>query len=145
MSELSKIHPKDSGLLICDRIITEEGTKKKSLIGIFENIYSPSFPCIHGALSVYTKLSDAEGDYEFRLELYDLQHDRKIGGGRTPLIRIETRTHVHELVFNLVGLVFEHEGKYEFRLFANEKNVSSRLFSVCLIKLVEGREGNKNA
>lgn len=117
-------------MIICDNVITDETTKKKSLIGIFEHVYSPQFPCVHGSLSLYIKLSDAAGDYQFRLELYDLEANRKIGEGTTPLITIKDRQSIHEIVFNLLGLVFERPGKYEFRLYANDELIEPKTFNV---------------
>ena len=127
---MSKVRPEASGMMICDSVITEEGTKKKSLMGIFEHIYSPQFPCVHGSMSLYTKLSDAAGDYTLHLELYDLEQNRKIGEGTTSPISIKDRQSVHEIVFNLLGLVFEHPGKFEFRLFANGEHIESKTFNV---------------
>lgn len=136
---MTAVQPKASGLLVCDQVLTDEITKKKSLIGIFEHIYSVQFPCIHGSLSLYTKLSDATGDYHFHLELYDLEQNRKIGEGTTDPIAIKNRRSVHEIVFNLVGLVFEHPGKYAFRLFANKEHIDSKTFNVYPLQ----REKNK--
>jgi hypothetical protein len=38
-----------------------------------------------------------------------------------------------ELVFQLGGLVFERPGKYEFRLYANDKSVAIKSFNVLQI------------
>jgi hypothetical protein len=81
---LSQVKPKASGMLVCDSVITEEASKKKTLIGVFEHIYASEFPFVHGSMSLYTKLSDAAGDYQFRIELYDLERCKKIGAGTTP-------------------------------------------------------------
>ena len=61
--------PKTNAMLVCDYVITERGTNKKSLIGVFENIGAGTFPCTHFAMSIYIKLTDAQGAYQFRLEL----------------------------------------------------------------------------
>jgi hypothetical protein len=114
--------PKTNAMLICDYVITERGTNKKSLIGVFENIGATTFPCTHFALSVYIKLTDAQGDYRFRLELMDLQSDVLIGKSEMPEeVRVPSPLDAHELVFNLRGVRFMHAGKYEFRIFANDK------------------------
>lgn len=114
--------PKTNAMLICDYVITERGTNKKSLIGVFENIGAATFPCTHFALSVYIKLTDAQGDYRFRLELVDLQSDVMIGKSEMPEeVHVPSPLDAHELVFNLRGVRFMHSGKYEFRIFANDK------------------------
>lgn len=114
--------PKTNAMLICDYVITERGTNKKSLIGVFENIGAVTFPCTHFAMSVYIKLTDAQGGYQFRLELVDLQSDVTIGKSEMPEeVTVPSPLDAHELVFNLRGVRFMHPGKYEFRIFANDR------------------------
>lgn len=123
--------PKCNAMLICDSVITEQGTNKKSLIGIFENILAQQIPCTYNSLSVYIKLTDARGSYKFRLELVDLRENSIIGKGEIPReIKIDNPLGTHELVFNLGGLQFKHLGKYEFRIFANEEFFAQKKFSV---------------
>ncbi|MFH1777349.1 MAG: hypothetical protein ABH952_07325, partial [Candidatus Omnitrophota bacterium] len=76
---MSNIVPKINAMLLCDGIITEAGTNKKSLIGIFENISTQTFPCQHSQLSVYIKFTSAQGKYHFRLELVNISKNVIIG------------------------------------------------------------------
>ncbi|MBU9888892.1 MAG: hypothetical protein KTQ49_03355 [Candidatus Omnitrophica bacterium] len=123
--------PKANAMLICDYVITERVTNKKSLIGIFENIGAVVFPCTHFAMSVYIKLTDAQGGYHFRLELVDLQTDTTIGKSEMPEeVQVPSPLLAHELVFNLRGVRFMHPGEYEFRIFANDKIFGQKKFVV---------------
>ncbi len=123
--------PKTNAMLICDYVITERGTNKKSLIGVFENIGAVKFPCTHYALSVYIKLTDAQGSYRFRLELIDLKTDTTIGKSEMPEeVRIPNPLLAHELVFNLRGIRFPHAGEYEFRIFGNDNIFGQKKFIV---------------
>jgi len=123
--------PKTNAMLVCDYVITEQGTKKKSLIGIFENIAAVKFPMVHSVLSVYIKLTDARGTYQFRLDLVDLKTNTVIGQGGIPnTIEIPDPLICHELVFNLRGLKFEHPGDYEFRIYANDHIFGQKTFVV---------------
>ena len=123
--------PKASAMLICDYVITEQGTNKKSLIGIFEHIGTAQFPATHTALSVYVKLTDAMGDYQFRLELVDLQDETAVANCEAPdHVEIDSPLASHELVFNLRGLRFLHPGEYEFRIFANDRIFGQKKFLV---------------
>lgn len=127
--------PKTNAMLICDYVITERGTNKKSLIGVFENIGAMTFPCTHHSLSVYIKLTEAQGQNRFRLELIDLQTDTVIGKSEMPdAIQIANPLTTHELVFNLRGLRFPHAGDYEFRIFANDRIFGQKTFIVNEIK-----------
>ncbi len=114
--------PKTNAMLICDYVITERGTNKKSLIGVFENIGATTFPCTHFAMSIYIKLTDAQGIYRFRLELVDLQSAETIGKSEMPEeVNVPSPLSSHELVFNLRGVRFLHPGTYEFCIYANDK------------------------
>ncbi len=134
--------PKTNAMLICDYVITERGTNKKSLIGVFENIGAATFPCTHFAMSVYIKLTDAQGSYRFRLELIDLQSDNLIGKSEMPEeIHVPSPLLAHELVFNLRGVRFMHAGEYEFRIFANDKIFGQKKFAVEGMKQNPPNEG----
>jgi len=123
--------PKLNAMLICDRVITEAGTNKKSLIGIFENINAYKFPCVHHFLAVYIKFTEANGKYRFRLELVDLENNSVAGRAEIPTeIEISDPLRVHDLVFNLAALKFVHPQKYEFRIFANDEIFGQKTFLV---------------
>jgi len=127
---MNNIVPKINAMLLCDSVITEVGTNKKSLIGIFENIYAQNFPCRHYHLSVYIKFTSAQGKYHFRLELVDISNDKIIGKGEIPELNVPDKLGSYELAFNLMGLQFDHEDKYEFRIFADDKIFGNKVFSV---------------
>ena len=123
--------PKTNAMLICDYVITERGTNKKSLIGVFENIGAATFPCTHFAMSVYVKLTDAQGSYKFRLDLVSLTDDKTIGQSEMPHeVHVPSPLVAHELVFNLRGVRFMHSGEYEFRIFANGAIFGQKKFVV---------------
>ena len=65
--------PKVNSFLLCDYIIQEHRTGKKSLIGIFHNIIAGQFPFAHPSLFIYANLSDAMGTYDFEIRLLDLE------------------------------------------------------------------------
>ena len=124
-------NPKINAMLICDKVITEVGTNKKSLIGIFENVNAYKFPCIHHFMSIYVKLTDARGLYRFSLELVDLEDGSVIGKGEMPKeIEIDSPLATRDLVFNLAALKFKHKGKYEFRIYANNEICGQKTFLV---------------
>lgn len=122
-----------NGMLVCDNVITDRKTGKNSLIGIFDRILARSLPAAHPALSVYAKITDAQGEYTFRLELVDLSNGQIIGEGRTPPVQVPDRMVAHELVFNLQNLTFRADGRYKFRLYADEQFIGHHSFDVRLI------------
>ena len=122
-------HPSLNAMLLCDLTIREHGTGKISLIGVFENISATTFPVVHRALAVYAKLADAEGEYAIKLELVRLDDSRVVAQG---LLRatFADRMTPGELIFNLENLGFERAGRYEFRLYAEDRFVAGKTFTV---------------
>jgi len=130
---LNVVVPKLDAILVCDAIVNEAGTNKKTLIGIFENICTPTLPCKHYKLSVYVKFTDAQGKYDFKLDLINLQANTIIGEGIVKGFEVVDKLTSSELVFNLLGLIFPNEGKYQFRIFANNKFFGSKTLSVVAV------------
>ena len=122
-------HPSLNAMLLCDLTIREHGSGKISLIGVFENISAARFPVVHRALSVYAKLTDAEGDYTIRLELVRLEDSHVVAQG-TLKATFADRMTPGELIFNLENLGFERPGRYEFRLHADGRFVAAKSFTV---------------
>ena len=129
MSVPPRPHPSLNAMLLCDHTIREHGTGKISLIGIFENISAARFPVVHRALSVYAKLGDAEGEYAIRLDLVRLEDSHVVAQGALRAT-FEERMTPGELIFALENLGFERPGRYEFRLYANDRSGAGKSFTV---------------
>lgn len=123
-------HPVLQAMLMCDRAIREIGTNKVTLVGIFDRIWAGGFP-LHWVkgLSVYARVTDAEGEYQIRLELVRLEDEQAIGRADGTAV-MNDRMSSAELIFNLDAIVFERLGRYEFRLFAQGRHVGGLVFNV---------------
>lgn len=122
-------HPAINAMLICDQALVEEATAKSTLVGVFETISAFQFPARHGPLCVYAKVTDAEGSYRMRLELVRLEDLSVIGQGQFNAT-FGNRMGSAELVFQLYGLSFAEPGRYEFRLYANDRWMGSKALNV---------------
>jgi hypothetical protein len=58
MSDIVK--PSVQAFLVCDQVIEDSVTKKKSLIGLFTHLQAVSFPFQHSQMGLYFCLTDAE-------------------------------------------------------------------------------------
>lgn len=121
--------PRVNAIIICDALITDRDTGKRSLIGVFTNIRARTFPAAHPQLSVYVRLIDAQGWYAVKLELVRVETMETIGEG-TIQVEIPDRLRYHEIGFNLRGLSFPAPGQYEFRLYANDAYLTHQTFQV---------------
>ena len=118
-------------MLVCDQAIREVETNKVTLVGIIHRILGLEFPLLWSRpTTVYARVTDAEGEYEIRLELVRLEDEQTIG-------RVDRKAEVpdrmasREIIFNLDGgLLFELPGRYEFRLFADGRHVGGIVFTV---------------
>lgn len=122
--------PEVKAFLLCDYVLHEAGTNKKSLIGIFEQVNTPRLPFRHGRMSVYANIADAHGAYDMTLRLVRLRDGKVMLEAKGMRIQVSDPLQVSELGMNLEGIVFEEEGKYEFALYANELFLQSKPFRV---------------
>ena len=122
--------PEVKAFLLCDYVLHEAGTNKKSLIGIFEQVNTPRLPFRHGRMSVYANLTDVHGTYDLTLRLVRLRDGKVLLEAKGLRIQVTDPLQVSELGMNLEGIVFEEPGKYEFALYANEQFLQSKPFRV---------------
>lgn len=124
------IKPIIHAFLICDTIIIDSLTGKKSLIGTFTHLWAKSFPCHHPQVGVYFSLTDAEGTYGFEIQLVYLDKNQTVGKGSLPAINIQNRLATHDFGVNIPYLVFPAPGRYEFRLYAEGHFITQKDFQV---------------
>lgn len=110
--------PSVVAMLVCDQVIIEFGTGKKSLIGIFEAINSAVFPT-QMKIGIYAKLVDVEGDYDVLIRLVNLKDESRVADMKAQAKGLK-REAAAEIVVNIAGLIIPEPGKYEFQLFAND-------------------------
>jgi hypothetical protein len=122
--------PSVKAILICDQIIHEYGTNKKSLIGIFEDIHLAKFPFRYPRIAVYVNLTDAHGKYVLELRLVSASDGSEIGRGRTPEVEIDSPLRTCEFALQVQNLVFKHAGVYEFHVLANDDLLATKAFHV---------------
>ena len=105
-------------MLLCDMVITDPDTGKKTLVGIFDRLSTLQFPTKR-TMAVYAKLTDAQGKYIFRLQFIDIDRDQVLGEVQSEPIEISSRLEPFQFALPItVGA--EHPGLYEFRLYAND-------------------------
>jgi hypothetical protein len=130
VSQSTAPHPSLNAMLVCDRAIRDPATRKVTLVGIFDRIGIPSLPADYASgMSIYARLTDAQGRYRFRLELVRLNDDHTIGRGEMEAT-IEDRLRISEVTLNLHRVRFESPGMYEFRLFANDRYLGGLTLTV---------------
>ncbi len=107
-------------LLLCDSVITDEDSKKKTLVGIFDRILVQKFPTAYRPLTIYARLIDAEGTYDFRVEYVQVKTDKILAQGSFSGIKVEDRLSPIEILLTLPSIPIPKPGQYEFRIWANK-------------------------
>jgi len=135
MSE--KPAPLGVAIVICDQIIEDKLTGKKSLIGIFNQIATQSFPCRHPQVCVFIAITEGRGQSAARLRIVHDESDHVVAevNGNIQFPDVHT---VVELNFNLVGLVFPEPGVYAIEFYCDDALVLERRFHVMHIKPPQG-------
>jgi hypothetical protein len=117
------------GLLLCDRVIVDKDTNSPSAIGIFTGLAVEQFPSDAQRFSVFSVLTDAQGDGQGKLavhrlnehwlrqeEIYATQHT----------IRFPDRFAVVNFNLRVRTIRFPAAGSYEFVLFVDDDELAHR-------------------
>src|SRR5919197_4724227 len=126
--------PSVTALLVCDMVIEDKTTNKKSLIGAFTDIWAPSFPCIQQKMGLYFCLTDGEGDYDVMIRVVQSETENKIleaGFG----VHIVDRLSIYDFGLKLPILQFPDPGRYEIQLFANKEFLGRKEFRLSQLQM----------
>lgn len=137
MTDLLK--PSIQALLVCDTVIEDIMTRKKSLIGLFTHLQAPVFPFQHPQLGLYFCLTDAQGTYQFDIDLVYLNSDELVAKASLPGVEIADRLQISDFGVNIPALVFPAPGRYEFRLSVNRTVIAQKDFHVVQAALPPSR------
>ena len=124
-------------IVICDQIIEDKLTGKKSLIGIFNQIGAQNFPCRHPQVCVFVSLTEGRGQCVARLRIVHDESNHVVAevNGQIQFPDVHM---VVELNFNLVGLTFPDPGVYSIEFYCDDSLVLERRFHVVHIKPPQG-------
>src|SRR5436305_596684 len=89
--------PVPMAIVICDQIIEDRLTGKKTLVGLFNSIAARSFPCTHATMSVFVSLTEGRGKYKLAGDWRSVQGNFGGGGGVQNLRGIRTYAKISDL------------------------------------------------
>jgi len=125
--------PKLVALLICDQVIQDARSGKKSFIGVFDNINAASVPCVRQELAIALVLTGCRGSQNIILEIVFDAPD-----GERKIIEIDGNLQSNDplgmvdLIFELKGFALPNFGKYTIRIVLGDSRevIASRPFMV---------------
>ncbi|HYF00880.1 MAG TPA: hypothetical protein VEJ18_18305 [Planctomycetota bacterium] len=112
--------PAVKAFLTADTVIQDRATGKWTVVGVFDRIFAPVFPCVHPWVALYVRLSDAKGRYRVRIEVRDADDRLQ---ARLEGLEFEAPDPRQAVEFGLVTqqLRLERPGPLQFQLFLNEE------------------------
>lgn len=110
-------------LILCDQVIQDVKTGKKTFVGVFNTIVTSGFPlsfpfCIAATL---TNLSQTS---QITIRIYNpqMQSILELNGS----IQSESPLSYHDFILETSGIEFSAPGQYSLDVFCEEEHVSSR-------------------
>ena len=126
--------PAGLAIVVCDQIIEDKRTNKKSLIGIFNQIAAGEFPCRHPQLAVFVSVTEGRGRYPVRLRMAHEETAETVVDVNGELELTDVNM-VAELGFDLLGVVFPKPGLYSIEFYCDDALILERRFHVAQVEL----------
>jgi hypothetical protein len=132
--------PEVLAMILCDLVITDVETNKKSLIGLFDQVESASLPCVIHELHVYLSLTDGHGALPVAIACVTVDEGEELFRGATE-VAFADPLQVVELHFVFPNARFPRAGEYRFQFSADGHVLRERKFFVSLQRDEEDARG----
>ena len=121
--------PMGLSLLVCDTIIEDRLTTKKSLVGLFDRVQVSNLPCIHPEMCVFIALTGGHGTYP--CEVVCKHTDGKtMAFYAKGTVEFKDPCQVVDLVFRMKNVRFQKEGTYWLNFIADGVPVMMRQITI---------------
>ncbi len=121
--DLALLTPVPVAFLVCDQISVDQLTGKKTIVGIFDRVWARQFPTAQSPW-LYLRVIDAEGKYVVKFEYVQVSNQAMLGQGEGE-INSKDRHQYTDLVLHWPVMPFPEAGEYEFRVWMNNKFITS--------------------
>lgn len=127
-------------LLICDQVIDDRLTNKKSLIGLFDTILLQSLPAVVPQVVILATLTEIAARTPLELRLVR-DADGAVLVSSSGHVEAPTPLATVDLVFAMQGIQLSAAGQYAFELLCGGELLGRRRFQVVLRKPPAGPVG----
>lgn len=117
--------PKVKNFLLADSVF-QQISKKYCIIGVFSRIHVKSFPSLHHSLGLFVQLTDAQGDYDVRVEFLNSagQVLSQLAGIR---MKVESPLALVEFGIQTYNIPLPAPGQYRFRIYFNDEPTDTEI------------------
>jgi hypothetical protein len=98
-------------LVVCDAIIEDKTTGKKTLVGLFDRVQTARFPCVHPEMAVFVSITGGRGEYPCEIVCKHVDDETVAFSAKGKIVLRDPR-HVVDLVFRLKGVRFPKPDAY---------------------------------
>jgi hypothetical protein len=120
-------------MIICDMVIEDRISGKKSLIGLFDAIATTVLPCTVNELYVFLALTDGYGTLQIRMRCVKASTDEELFN-TTQEVKFPDPLTVVEINLGFCNCEFPEAGEYRFQLYADQSLLCERKFHVSLVE-----------
>jgi len=115
--------------LICDQVIDDRLSNKKSAIGIFNTILVPKVPTSIQQMAILASVTEIAGRAEMEIRLVRDADNQVLFSGRGA-VEAPNPLAVVDLLFGIQGLRIPEAGQYAFELLSEGEILGRRRFQV---------------
>jgi hypothetical protein len=126
-----KIKPRLSYTILCDDVRQEMGGKL-SLMGLFESIYSNTFPALHHRFVIVNEWTGGQGEFTVRIRLLAPDREEVLSESETPL-KLFNETQRHRDISVRFNTTFKVPGTYWIETLLDNERISLVPFPIQLI------------
>jgi hypothetical protein len=125
--------PQVLAMIICDMVIDDRISGKKSLIGLFDAIATTVLPCTVNELHVYVAMTEGYGVQKTRVRCIKAATDEELFGTAEE-VTFPDPLAVVERHISFCGFEFPDAGEYRFQFYADKTLLCERKFHVSLVE-----------
>jgi hypothetical protein len=115
--------------LVCDQVIDDKLSNKKSAIGIFNTIIVPKLPTSIHQMAILASVTEITGRAELELRLVRDTDNAILFSGRGA-VEAPNPLAVVDLLFAMQGITIAEPGQYAFELLSRSELLGRRRFQV---------------
>ena len=123
------VSPEVLAFILCDDVITDRETGKRSIIGTFSTIHVRKAPAIHHRMAIYIALTEGRGEQMLRIVVSHVESDKTVVQVQGKMT-VGDPMAVGEFGVRISPLPLPEMGTYAVDLYANDELLKTRRFRV---------------
>jgi len=121
--------PSVVSLVLCDQVIDDRLSDKKSAIGIFNTVLVPQFPAVINQMAILASVTEISGRADVELRLVRDSDNAVLFSGHGP-VEAPNPLAVVDLLFAIHGVRIPEPGQYAYEIVCQQAILARRRFQV---------------